>query len=375
MSHNQQHYNDVANTVADKLSYARSAVQQKLQGQHSNQHETELSSASVSDEKAGRVFGDVNRVGLGVMLEYERMGNQPVSSELAQQAEALGVTFEHIGLTLGTVLHNIDICQTLSAQMVAFIRRVLLERKVIFFRDQNFTQDQQVAFARNFGDLDAFPFGQTGDNPYILEILHDDERPGTENGWHTDVTWMERPSLGSVAMCVTVPPIGGDTLFADSHAAYLGMPKQLQEQVQHLDAVHDYRIFIPESGPKALPADLVAQIKAQIPFGVQHPVLRTHPETGKTALYIHGGFIRHESLTDRRTGETLAPNVSRDIVAQLLAQHPRPEYTCRFTWEPGSVAFWDNRAVQHYAASDYYPHERLLRRVTISGDTPFYEAQ
>ncbi len=118
---------------------------------------------------------------------------------------------------------------------------------------------------------------------------------------------------------------------------------------------------------------LVDTIKNEIPFGVSHPLLRTHPETGKTGLYIHGGFLRHDSLYDVRTGEQLETSESEDIVRQLLQQHARPEYTCRFQWAQGSIAFWDNRAVQHYAASDYYPHRRRLRRVTVSGDKPFYD--
>ncbi len=178
---------------------------------------------------------------------------------------------------------------------------------------------------------------------------------------------MERPSLGSIAQVVALPPAGGDTLFADSHAAYHGLPAALQERLQHVAGVNDYRGFL-----AGLDDDLVADVKAAIPFGVTLPLLRTHPETGKTALYLHGGFLRHDSLHDVRSGEPLDPEESRAIVEVLLAQHPRPEYHCRFRWEPGSVAFWDNRAVQHYAVSDYFPHARVLRRVTVSGDRPFH---
>ena len=228
-------------------------------------------------------------------------------------------------------------------------------------------------FARGFGELDAFPFGRAGDNPYILEILHGKNYPGMENGWHTDVTWMEEPSLGSIAQCIEVPPVGGDTLFSDSHACYLGMPAALQKRVDPLHGVNDYRNFLTQRGPADLPRDLVEAIKKEIPFGVSHPLLRTHPETGKTGLYIHGGFLRHDSLFDGRSGERLERAESEAIVRELLQQHGRPEYTCRFEWTPGSIAFWDNRAVQHYAASDYHPHKRVLRRVTVSGDKPFYD--
>lgn len=179
---------------------------------------------------------------------------------------------------------------------------------------------------------------------------------------------MERPSLGSIAQCVEAPPAGGDTLFSDSHAAYRGLRDELREQIEYLHGINDYRVFV-----MRLPDELTEQIKEAIPFGVTHPLVRTHPETGKPGLYIHGGFLRHESLFDSRTGEPVGEDRARAIVAELLVQHQRPEYICRLQWEPGSMAFWDNRAVQHYAASDYHPHSRILRRVTVSGDVPFHD--
>ncbi len=350
-------YNDHAIAIAEELD----AIRDRTQKQASRRSREKLFQR--------------DPVGLGVALEYERMGNQPVTDDLAAQAEMLGARFEHLGLTLGTVVHGVDLKSPATEAMTRFVRQTLIERKVIFFRDQHLDEDEQVAFARRFGELDAFPFGKPGRNPYILEIVHDDQHPGTENGWHTDVTWMERPSLGSVAQCTEVPPVGGDTLFADSFAACLGLPGTLRQKIEGLSGVHDYRVFLDARRPGTMSEALVDSIKARIPFGVRHPVLRTHPESGRTALYIHGGFIRHDSLHDSRSGEYLDAESSRAIVAELLAQHARPEYTCRFRWEPGSIAFWDNRSVQHYAASDYFPHRRVLRRVTISGDTPFYRPE
>ena len=350
------HYNDVAVKYAAKLHEARTAIRQQS-----------------AEPNLDQLFAPRNRAGLGVALEYERMGNTPVSAQLLERADDFGVEFEHLGITLGTVLHNVDLKDTPSPELIAFIRATLLERKVIFFRDQNLTEDEQVSFGRMFGELDAFPFGKSGKNPFILEIKHGKQSPGTENSWHTDVTWMEQPSLGSIAQCVEVPPVGGDTLFSDSHACFLGLPGDLQKRIEHIHGINDYGIFLMNRGPAGLPEDLVEAIKAEIPFGVSHPLLRTHPETGKTALYIHGGFLRHDSLYDMRTGEQLEKSESESIVAQLLGQHGRPEYICRFQWQAGSIAFWDNRAVQHYAASDYYPHKRSLRRVTVSGDKPFYD--
>lgn len=312
-----------------------------------------------------------NPTAAGAYREYEQMGNRPISEGLEHRAGQHGIEFEHLGLTLGTVLHNVDLTTHLSPELTQLIRDTLLERKVIFFRNQHLDEDQQTTFGRQFGSLDAFPFGTPGDNPFILKIVHGPGSPGTENVWHTDVTWMERPSLGSIAQCVVAPPYGGDTLFADSHAAYLGLPSALREQIDHLSGVNDYRIFIEGRGRGAMPDALVAEVKERIPYGVDHPLVRTHPETGKPALYLHGGFLRHESLFDRRTGVTLDRDESKRIATALLAQHNQPEYICRFRWQTDSIAFWDNRAVQHYAASDYYPHKRVLRRVTISGDRPY----
>jgi len=348
-------YNRIAIENAAKLHEFRAATQQ----------------ADRADLPIEQLVPSFNSTAAGAYREYEQMGDRPVSEHLEQRAADHGIEFEHLGLTLGTVLHNVDLTVTPTPELTQLIRDTLLERKVIFFRDQHLDEDQQTSFGRQFGGLDAFPFGTPGDNPFILKIVHGPGSPGTENGWHTDVTWMEQPSLGSIAQCVVTPPYGGDTLFADSHAAYLGLPSALRERINHLSGINDYRIFIQGRGKGAMPDALVAEVKERIPFGVTHPLVRTHPETGKPALYLHGGFLRHESLFDRRTGDTLDPNKSKKIVTALLAQHGRPEYICRFPWEAGSIAFWDNRAVQHYAASDYYPHKRVLRRVTISGDRPY----
>lgn len=353
-----ERYNEIAVRTANRLHEARLALRRGL----------------ARDRPIEKVFPPHNRPGLGVALEYERMGDRPVSESLQSRSDAFGFELEHLATTIGTVVHGIDLRGNPSDELIAFVRAILLERKVVFFRDQHLSEDEQVAFGRRFGELDAFPFGPGGENPYILEIRHGRHNPGAENGWHTDVTWMECPSLGSIAQCIVVPPIGGDTLFSDSAAVYLGLPSALQERLQTLHGINDYRPFL-AARPPGLPKELVETIKREIPFGVSHPLLRTHPETGKTGLYLHAGFLRHDSLHDGRTGEKLDPDESREIVSQLVGQHDRPEYLCRFQWEPGSVAFWDNRAVQHYAASDYFPHDRLLRRVTVSGDRPFYDPE
>jgi taurine dioxygenase len=351
----QASYNETAIDLAARMAEARRAS--RMAGDY----------PKTEDER----FPDRNRVPLGVAREYARMGNRPLSEDAEALGAAFGARFEHLGLTIGTVIHGVDLKARDDAPFYAFLRRILLERKAIFFRDQHLDEHQQVAFAKRFGNLDAFPFSAPGENPFIAQIIHDQDFPGTENSWHTDVTWMERPSLGSVAQCIHRPPYGGDTLFSDSHAAYLGLPTALAEQLEGVEGVNDYRLFL-RRGERAFGDALVAELKEKIPFGVSHPLLRTHPETGKTALFFNSSFLRHESLRDAKTGEPLGEERSRAIVAALLQQHHRPEYLCRFAWTEGALAFWDNRAVQHYAASDYYPHRRVLRRVTISGSRPYY---
>jgi taurine dioxygenase len=351
----QAAYNEKAIDLAARMTSARGAAR----------------AAGIYPKTEDERFPRHNRVPLGVAREYARMGNQPLSDATQALGAEFGAHFEHLGLTIGTVIHGVTLRDHDDEAFYAFLRQVLLERKVIFFRDQHLSEDEQVAFAKRFGNLDAFPFSNPGENPYIAQIIHDQDFPGTENSWHTDVTWMERPSLGSVAQCVQLPPYGGDTLFSDSHAAYLGLPQEIAEKLEGVVGTNDYRLFLAR-GEQAFGEALVAELKEKIPYGVLHPLLRTHPETGKTALFFNSAFLRHDSLADAVTGEPLGDEVSRALVAQLLQQHHRPEYICRFPWTEGALAFWDNRAVQHYAASDYYPHRRVLRRVTISGSRPYY---
>ena len=194
----KEQYNQTAVRTSEALEQAREAIRSEFAG---------------VERTREQIFPPYNRPGLGVALEYERMGDRPVSESLQSRADKYGFEFEHLGITLGTVIHGIDLRRADSTDQMRFVRDVLLERKVIFFRDQNLAEDEQVRFARCFGDLDAFPFGPTGQNPYVLEIRHGRSHPGMENGWHTDVTWMENPSLGSIAQCIEVPPRGGATLF------------------------------------------------------------------------------------------------------------------------------------------------------------------
>lgn len=260
--------------------------------------------------------------------------------------------------TIGAEIGGLALAEAMDDETLVEVRRALLEFKVIFFRDQDLTPQQHVAFARRFGDLETHPFVPHRDGfPEVMVLQKSDRIGGYENVWHSDVTWRLRPSLGSVLLAREVPAVGGDTLFADMYAAYDGLDDDLRVSLDGLRAVHDFtRTF-----GLMLSAEELAKKREEFP-PAEHPVVRTHPETGRKGLYVNAAFTSHVV--------GLEPAESRRLLGRLYQQATVPEYQCRFRWRPHSVAFWDNRAVQHYAASDYYPHRRLMERVTVVGDTP-----
>jgi len=262
---------------------------------------------------------------------------------------------------IGAELHGIDLGAPDIADHVPAIRAALLAHKVIFFRDQHITAEQHIAFARHFGDLEIHPATPKDQaNQEILRIAHGPDSRGTENAWHSDVTWRERPSLGSILRAIEVPAVGGDTLFADMHLAFQTLSAEMQRFVRGLNAVHDIaRVFAGRLGKTA--DDLRAKYPPQT-----HPVVRTHPETGAPTLFVNTAFTSHI--------EGLSAAESATLLAHLYATASNPEIQCRFRWQPGSIAFWDNRASQHFAASDYFPARRVMERVTIAGCKPFHDA-
>jgi taurine dioxygenase len=261
---------------------------------------------------------------------------------------------------IGAEIEGVDLRETLDDAVIADIRAALLRHRVIFFRDQDISAEQHIAFARRFGDLEVHPATPKDQpNPEILHIAHDDKNKGRENQWHSDVTWRAEPSLGSILRARVVPEVGGDTLFACMVAAYEGLSPAMKDWVCTLTAVHDIaRVFAKRLGKTA------EELHEQYP-PMEHPVVRTHPETGERALYVNTGFTSHI--------KGLSAKESDWLLAHLYAQAAIPEVQCRFRWRANSIAFWDNRASQHYAASDYFPAYRAMERVTIAGDRPFFD--
>ena len=269
------------------------------------------------------------------------------------------IEVEPLTPTIGAELSGFRMSGDLPAEQLAEIRRALLEWKVVFFRDQDVSVDEHVAFGRCFGELEVHPFTPNReDHPEVVVIQHDGDSKFGENHWHSDVTWRQEPSLGSILRARIVPPVGGDTLFADMGAAYRGLREETRERIDGLHAIHSYvKVF-----GRAVPEEKREAMREQYP-DARHPVVRTHPETGEKSLYVNGAFVSHL--------EGLEPEDSRELLRHLFRQARVPEYQVRFRWREDSVAFWDNRAVQHYAAFDYRPHTRRVERVTIVGDRPF----
>jgi len=261
---------------------------------------------------------------------------------------------------IGAELIGADLAKA-DEVLIEEVRAALLAYKVVFFRDQTLTQDQHIAFARGFGALEIHPATPKDQaRREVLRIAHGPGSRGKENMWHSDVTWRAEPSLGSVLRAIELPEIGGDTLFANMNLAYEDLDEGLKEELCTLIAVHDIaRVFAKRLNKD--PSALHEQFPPQ-----EHPVIRTHPETCERILYVNGAFTTHIKDMDAEASDKL--------LNRLYRAATRPEYQCRFRWAPGSIAFWDNRACQHYAASDYYPAVRVMERVTIAGDRPFFDA-
>ncbi len=266
--------------------------------------------------------------------------------------------------TIGAEIEGVQLADPLDDELRAELHRALLEWKVVFFRDQVLDPDQQAAFARHWGDLEANPLARAGERAPLPGFEQVEGSPiarlktgGYENVWHSDTTWRDTPSMGAVLRAVEVPAVGGDTLWADMGAAYDGLPDDIKARIEGLVAVHDW---IHTFG-RNMEEGLRDRLRLTFP-SMEHPVVRTHPDTGRKTLYVNAAFTTHIVGLDVEE--------SADLLGFLYRQATYPEYQCRFRWKPGSVAFWDNRSSQHYAASDYAPQPRHMERVTLVGDRP-----
>ena len=281
-----------------------------------------------------------------------------------KRAELAGMKFNRIRLkplspTIGVEIAGVDLREPLADEVFAELERALCAFKVVFFRDQPITIQQQLEFAQRFGELEEHPFLPAKDgHGEVIRFEKDEDTVGVENIWHSDVSWREVPSLGSILHAAEVPEVGGDTLWCDMESAYEGLPDAVREQIDGMVAVHDFS----HSFGHFLNAEQLAEKQREFP-AVEHPVVRTHAVTGGRSIYVNAIFTSH--IVGLETDQSDAS------LRLLCSQAQVPEYQCRFHWQRDSVALWDNRSAQHYAASDYYPRRRVMERVAIIGGRPF----
>ena len=265
---------------------------------------------------------------------------------------------------LGARIIGLDLADALPSETIAELRAAFVDHQVLVFRDQQLAPEQQIAFGRNFGELDTHPFVEANpDHPEMIDIVtQPDDRFNFGGGWHTDVTFLDRPDLGSILYAVEVPPVGGDTLFANQHAAYEALSDTMKAMLDGLVAEHSAQRQYGVGGQSTRSTAMKTKSVDNADNTVEHPVVCTHPETGAKSLYVNRAF------TTRIVG--LHPPESDALLEFLFAHAVQERFTCRVQWQPGTMVMWDNRSVQHYALHDYAGHARRMRRITVKGDRP-----
>ncbi len=277
------------------------------------------------------------------------------------------LSIEPVSPALGAEIHGVNL-ETAAADpaLIAAIRQALLKHKVLFFRDQDISAGAQVAFARSFGELEVHPVLRHHPEHAELVVLdRGSHRPANENIFHADTTWRQRPSMASILRCIECPSVGGDTIWSNMVLAYERLPDRVKAVCEGLYAMHDIaHSFGGDHSPEKR-RQLGREFPAQ-----EHPVVAIHPETGERILYVNQGFTAHFSnytqKRERGIGADFALEANR-LMNYLFVQAAQPEFQVRLRWRPNTIAFWDNRATQHYAVQDYYPAVRRMLRATVVG--------
>jgi taurine dioxygenase len=273
--------------------------------------------------------------------------------------------------TIGAEIGDIDLREALDDATCLALRRALLKYKVLFFRDQDITPAQHVALARRFGELEVHPaFPHHPDHPELVILGRNDAKRGRENLYHSDVSWREIPSMGSMLRCVQCPEVGGDTIWINMVAAYENLPEDVKTLIADLKAMHE---FLPLFGI-VVPDDQHDEMRKRFP-PVAHPIVRIHAETGEKILYVNEAFTTYIANFGKKTVDRYRFGcdyklAEMDLLQYLFRQAQAPEYQVRLKWRPNTIAFWDNRSCQHYAVQDYFPAVRHMMRATVIGERP-----
>ena len=282
------------------------------------------------------------------------------------------IRVEPLTCAIGAEVFNVHLgVAARTPEMVAEIRALLLMHRVLFFREQDITPAEHAAFARCFGELEDHPvLGSDPEAPGLVRIYKSPDKPTDryENAWHTDATWRAKPPFGCVLRCVDCPDVGGDTMWANMALAYEKLPPHIKAMIAGLRARHS----IEATFGAAMPTEKRLALKAQYP-DAEHPVVRTHPETGEKVLFVNAfttHFTNFHTPENVRYGQDFTAGGAQ-LLQYLISQAQIPEYQVRWRWQKNSVAMWDNRATQHYAVMDYPPCHRKMDRAGIIGDVPF----
>ena len=273
------------------------------------------------------------------------------------------LTVTPIAGALGAEIAGIDLAADLPDDTIAAIRSTWLEHGVVFFRDQTLPPDRLLALARRFGSVLEYPFVRgLPEFPEVIPVVKlEHERHNFGGVWHTDTAYLDQPPMATMLVAREVPPFGGDTMFASLYGAYDALSEGLQRMLSGLRAVNSSaKAEVSKTREDRMKDG--ARTDALTKFASEHPVVRTHPETGRKALYVN---VAHTERFAGMTAEESAP-----LLDYLFGHQVRPEFTCRFAWRPGSVAFWDNRCALHNPINDYHGYRRVMHRVTLAGDTP-----
>ncbi|CAF1329154.1 unnamed protein product [Rotaria sordida] len=288
--------------------------------------------------------------------------NQGKQEEISINTSDLNI--ELLTTVIGAIIHNIDLSKVLDKpNIIQQIEHALIKHQVIFFRNQHLTPKQHRDFARLFGDLHSHPFySQVQDMPELMVLEYDSDRKPSNDHWHTDITFTEKPALGCILYAREIPSVGGDTLWSSMYSAYDALSLPMKNFLSTLSAEHSYaknfnltNVHLPDAKEK------LDKAKQELP-PVIHPVIRTHPITKRRLLFVNITF------TTRIIG--LSDVESDMLLNYLFSLVNKPEYIIRWHWKENDIAFWDNRSTQHYAIGDYWPNRRRMERATIIGDRP-----